>query len=178
MDGQIGASAEESKMRVRAIAMILPPLLLAACGSREEAPSPEPTHAGPRPGEAAMPDGGLPPFGERESLQRESGSWMQRLEPDATAFCTFTERPPSERPAGLVATAWSGNMDLLTEGYVLGQDPSAPFVEALWMKDKPVIAARAGMDDLWIEPAGDDWGQVLLAIDAQRFTCTLLPKPD
>ena len=166
-------------MRVHTAAIALVSLLLAACGGGEEAPpAAETTVTGPRPGEARLPDGGLPPFDQRAELQRGGGSWMQRLEPDPTAFCSFTERPASERPDGLVVTAWSGNMDLLTEGYVLGQDPSAPFIEALWMKHKPVIAARAGMDDLWIEPVGNDWGQVLLAIDDRRFTCTLLPRPD
>jgi hypothetical protein len=166
-------------MRVRAAAIALALLLLAACGGAEEPPSAgETARTGPRPGEAQMPEGGLPPFDQRAGLQREGGSWMQKLEPDATAFCSFTERPQSARPEGLVVTAWSGNMDLLTEGYVLGQDPSAPFIEALWMRKRPVIAARAGMDDLWIEPVAEDWGQVLLAIDDRRFTCTLIPRPD
>ena len=166
-------------MRVHLGAIVLAALLLTGCGSGDEPPpAPEPTVTGQRPGEAQLPEGGLPPFDRRADLQREGGSWMQRLEPDPTAFCSFTERPVSERPEGLVVTAWSGNMDLLTDGYVLGQDPSAPFIEALWMKKKPVIAARAGMDDLWIEPAGEDWGQVLLAIDDRRFTCTLVPRPD
>ena len=88
---------------------------------------------------------------------------------------SFRERPASERPEGWVVTAWSGNMDLYTDGYVLGQDPSAPWIEALWMKNNPVIAAREGMDDLWIEPQGD-WGQVLLQIDADRLTCKRIPK--
>ena len=76
-----------------------------------------------------------------------------------------------------MVTAWSGNMDLYTDGYVLGQDPSARWVEAMWMKGKPVIAARDGRDDVWIEPQGD-YSLTLLAIDDRRFSCERVPAPN
>jgi hypothetical protein len=163
-------------MRIGMTAICAAGLLLAGCG--EESPEAAPSAAaasGPRVGEAKMPESGLPPLGERAALKRDAGSWDQRLTPDATPLCKFTEHPVSERPQGWVVTAWSGNMDLYTDGYVLGQEPSARWIEAMWMKDKPVIAARKGMDDVWIEPQGD-FSQVLLAIDDRRFTCTGLPK--
>ena len=178
MDGQIGASAEESKMRVRAVTIALSVLVLAGCdGGEPAAPGPDRTASDPRPGEALMPEGGLPPFGDRAALERETGSWMQRLEPEPSEWCVFTERPASARPAAWVVTAWSGNMDLYTDGYVLGQDPSARWVEAMWMKGRPVIAARAGMDDIWIEPQGD-YTLTLLTIDDGRFTCEAMPAPN
>ena len=162
-------------------AAVLGPLLAVGCGEAEPAAEvpearvpaaeatimPAPT---PRPGEAALPESGLPPFAERESLRRERGSWMQQLEPDETELCTFAEKPVSERPRNLVVTAWSGNMDLLTEGYVLGHDRATGLVEAMWMKRKPVIAARAAMPDLWIEPVGD-FTDTILRIGPDELTC-------
>src|SRR5690606_9921346 len=66
IDGQIGASAEESKLRVKAATIALAALLLTGCdGGEEPEPAPAASAAGPRPGEAPMPEGGLPPFGER-----------------------------------------------------------------------------------------------------------------
>jgi hypothetical protein len=124
-----------------------------------------------------MPEGDLPPFGQRSALKRAKGSWKQDLQPAATPLCSFTERPASDRPKDWVVTAWSGNMDLYTDGYVLGKDPSARWIEAMWMKDKPVIAAREGMDDVWIEPQGD-YTRTLLTIDDKRFTCKQVPAPN
>ena len=164
-------------MRVRALTIVLAPLFLAGCDGAEPVPAPATRPTGPRPGEARLPEGGLPPFGERAALQRETGSWIQRLEPQPGELCSFTERAPSERPEGWVVTAWSGNMDLYTDGYVLGQDPSARWVEAMWMKGKPVIAARDGLDDVWIQPQGD-FSLTLLAIDDRRFTCGPVPAPN
>ncbi len=167
-------------MRIGMTAICAASLGLAGCsgGGNEtagEANQAEAVPAGPRVGEAELPEGGLPPFGERAALKRASGSWDQRLEPQANPLCSFTEHPVSERPRGWVVTAWSGNMDLYTDGYVLGKDPSARWIEAMFMRDKPVIAAREGMSDVWIEPQGD-YGQTLLVIDDRRFTCTGLPK--
>ena len=164
-------------MRVRALTIVLVPLFLAGCDRAEPVPAPATRPTGPRPGETRLPEGGLPPFGERAALQRETGSWIQRLEPQPGELCSFTERAPSERPEGWVVTAWSGNMDLYTDGYVLGQDPSARWVEAMWMKGKPVIAARDGRDDVWIEPQGD-YSLTLLAIDDRRFSCERVPAPN
>lgn len=160
--------------------------IMALCGCDSGDPVPEPAGSAsptapdssatimpaekPRPGEASIPKAGLPPFGEREGLRRETGSWIQKLTPDDTPYCTFTEKPASARPAGLVVTAWSGNMDLLTEGYVLGHDHAIGLVEAIWMKEKPVIAARDGMDDLWIEPVGD-LTNTILRIGPDELTC-------
>ena len=181
MDGQIGGEGEESKMRIGVAAQVLAALLVAGCGPAEE-PAPAPTQAPPeaeatimpaatpRPGEASLPESGLPPFAERTDPNPDRGSWIQQLEPDETEFCTFTERPASDRPAGLIITAWSGNMDLWTEGYVLGHDHAIGFVEAMWMKRKPVIAARAGMPDLWIEPVGD-FTNTILRIGPDELTC-------
>ena len=165
-------------MRIGLAALALSTAAVTGCdGSAEAPPAPAETVAeGPRPGEAALPVGGLPPFGEREVLRKRTQSWTQQLVPDDTAECSFAERPAEERPTGWVVAAWSGNMDLYTDGYVLGQDLSARFVEALWMKNRPVVAARQGMNDLWIEPLGD-WGQVLLAIDEGQLTCRRLPSP-
>ena len=61
-------------------------------------------------------------------------------------------------------------MDLLTDGSVLGHDHASGLVEARWMKRKPVIAARAGMPDLWIEPAGD-FTNTILHIGPDELTC-------
>ena len=178
MDGQIGAEGEESKMRVGPLAIVLWALPLAGCDDAEApAPTPELTLSGPHAGEAQMPEGGLPPFAERAALERETGSWLQRLGPQTSELCSFTERPPSARPNGWVVTAWSGNMDLYTDGYVIAQDPSARWIEAMWMKGRPVIAARAGLDDVWIEPKGD-YSLTLLAIDDSRFTCEAVPAPN
>jgi hypothetical protein len=171
-------------MRIGSTAVALTcAILLAGCGESEapvvEEETPESMQdpdatvmpaATPRPGEASIPPQGLPPFGERQGLRRETGSWMQMLTPDETEYCKFTEKPVSERPGGLVVTAWSGNMDLLTEGYVLGHDHAIGFVEAMWMKEKPVIAARAGMPDLWIEPVGD-LTNTILRIGSDELTC-------
>jgi hypothetical protein len=178
MDGQIGGEGEESKMRVQVLAIVLSTLALAGCEDGEAiAPTPELTLSGPNAGEAQIPEGGLPPFAERAALERETGSWLQRLEPQPGELCSFTERPPSERPQGWVVTAWSGNMDLYTDGYVIAQDPSARWIEAMWMKGKPVIAARDGLDDVWIEPKGD-YSLTLLAIDDRRFACERAPAPN
>lgn len=164
-------------MRVQAAAIALFIAVLAGCdGAERSAPAPESTASGPRPGEARLPEGGLPPFTERTALKRGNASWLQQLEPEPNGLCSFTERPPSERPTDWVVTAWSGNMDLYTDGYVIAQDPSAGWVEAMWMKGRPVIAARAGMDDVWIEPRGD-YSLTLLAIDDGRFTCEAVPAP-
>ena len=165
-------------MRVGPLAIVLLALALAGCDDAEApAPTPELTLSGPHAGEAQMPEGGLPPFAERAALERETGSWLQRLEPQTSELCSFTKRPPSERPKGWVVTAWSGNMDLYTDGYVIAQDPSARWIEAMWMKGRPVIAARAGMDDVWIEPKGD-YSLTLLTIDDSRFTCEAVPAPN
>ena len=158
-------------------------LLIAGCDGADPppaeetaAPAPPVPHATimpaetPRPGEAGLPAAGLPPFAERAGLEPETGSWIQQLTPDETPYCTFTEKLASARPGGLVVTAWSGNMDLLTEGYVLGHDHAVGFVEAMWMKNKPVIAARAGMPDLWIEPVGD-LTNTILRIGPEELTC-------
>ena len=45
------------------------------------------------------------------------------------------------------------------------------------MKGKPVIAARDGRDDVWIEPQGD-YSLTLLAIDDRRFSCERVPAPN
>ncbi|MGV3554830.1 MAG: hypothetical protein ACO1OD_06200 [Croceibacterium sp.] len=165
-------------MRVHAGAIGLAVLILAGCdGTERSAPTPESRASGPRPGEAQMPEGGLPPFAKRSALKRQAASWMQQLEPEPNELCSFTERSPSGRPKEWVVTAWSGNMDLYTDGYVIAQDPSAPWVEAMWMKGRPVIAAREGMDDVWIEPRGD-YSLTLLAIDDRRFTCERVPAPN
>ena len=132
------------------------------------------TVTGVRIGEAEQPEGGLPPLGQRDALKPATGAWNQQLTPGATPLCSFTEHPAAERPQGWVVTAWSGNMDLYTDGYVLGRDPSARWIEAMWMRGKPVIAAREGMDDMWIEPQGD-YSRTLLAIDDKRFTCVRVP---
>ena len=89
-------------MRVAMAAICAASLALAGCGggggdapvAKDKAPEP----AGPRIGEAEMPEGGLPPFGERAALKRKSGSWDQDLQPAATPLCSFTEHPVSERP--------------------------------------------------------------------------------
>ena len=49
-------------MRVRAAAIALSVLVLAGCdGGEPSAPAPDATRSGPRPGEAQLPAGGLPP---------------------------------------------------------------------------------------------------------------------
>ena len=122
----------------------------------------------------ATRDGELPPFGQRVDRFPERGSWMQRLVPDDVPAeengCSFTEKPRSERPANLVVQAQSGNMDLLAEGFVLAHDHAIGFVEAGFLADKPVIAVRKNMPDLWIAPK-PPIRNVILRIGAEEFRC-------
>lgn len=118
----------------------------------------------------AKRDGDLKPFDQRTDPFPERGSWIQQLEPTRNGVCRFTEKPRSERPRRLVVQAHSGNMDLLADGFVLGHDHAIGFVEAMWMEDKPVIAVRKGLPDLWIEPLGDR-SKIVLRIGAEEFIC-------
>ena len=174
----------EIDMQLKALVATLALLVLAACDSEAEPPRPGPEEpiegaiAPPAPTEelaeeepvAWTPDGGLPPFGERTDPNPDRGSWMQQLTPTSDANCRFTERPASERPEGLEVQAWSGNMDLMAEGEVLGHDHAIGFVESFFMADRPVIAVRDGMPDLWIEPLPPR-EDVTLRIGADEFVC-------
>ncbi|ANU08480.1 hypothetical protein A6F65_02195 [Paraurantiacibacter namhicola] len=119
-------------------------------------------------------DGDLPPFDQRTDPNPDRGSWMQQLVPDRAPesenACVFTERPRKARPKNLVVQASSGNMDLLADGFVLGHDHAIGFVEAGFMANKPVIAVRKGMPDLWIEPK-TPIRYVVLRIGADEFRC-------
>ena len=174
MGGYVGAQMEESNMRVSAVWMAIAMLGLAACAEQDEQP-PMPAPDEPIEGAVEPPaptqelaDQSDLPFAERRDPTPERGSWMQQLEPTSEENCRFTQRPASERPEGLRVQAWSGNMDLLADGEVLGHDHAIGFVEAFFMNDTPVIAVRDGMDDLWIEPLFDD---VILRIGADEFVC-------
>ncbi|KLE33903.1 hypothetical protein [Aurantiacibacter luteus] len=121
--------------------------------------------------DADLPDASsLPPFNARRDPSPEIGSWMQRLTPSQSGGCSFTERPASARPAGLKVLASSGNMDLLGQGNLLVHDHAIGFVESTWTADRPVIAARMGMADLWIRPL-EPWDEVTLIVGADRFYC-------
>ena len=112
----------------------------------------------------------LEPFEDRIDPDLGRGSWRQALVPTRPGGCTFTERPRSARPADLLVLASSGNMDLLGRGNLLAHDHAIGFVEANWNADRPVIAARQGLADMWIMPTGD-WTKVTLIIGADRFYC-------
>ncbi|WJY18992.1 hypothetical protein QQS45_01750 [Alteriqipengyuania flavescens] len=122
----------------------------------------------------ATRDGELLPFDQRVDRFPERGSWTQRLVPNDVpaeeSGCTFTEKPSSERPANLVVQAQSGNMDLLADGFVLAHDHAIGFVEAGFLADKPVIAVRRNMPDLWIAPK-PPIRNVILRIGAEEFRC-------
>lgn len=117
---------------------------------------------------AWTPEGGLPPFAERQDPNPGRGSWMNRLDPQPSEACQFTEKPASERPEGLTLTAWSGNLDLYTPPDTLAHDHAIGFIESTFMNDGPVVAVRMDMDDLWIEPVGEN---VVLFIGADELTC-------
>lgn len=112
----------------------------------------------------------LKPFAERTDPNPDRGSWIQRLTPSQSGGCSFTEKPPSARPTDLKVLASSGNMDLLGRGNLLAHDHAIGFVESSWVADRPVIAVRQGMSDLWIDPR-DPWDKVTLIIGADRFYC-------
>ena len=179
-------------MRFRASTLAIA-MLLAGCGSSDDVPPPpEPAAPGapppvvpPPPMAAAeelrrkaveqdpgvyVPPGGLQPFGQRTDPNPDRGSWMQQLEPTNTGNCRFTARPAADRPADLDLLAWSGNMDLYGQGNILAHDHAIGFVEAGWLTDRPVIAARQGMDDLWIEPLAP-WEDVTLIIGGSELYC-------
>ena len=174
-------------MRFRASTLAIA-ILLAGCGSADDVPPlPEPDVPGALPPPAAaadelrrkiveqdpgvyIPAGGLPPFGARTDPNPDRGSWLQQLEPTKTGNCRFTARPAAERPDDLDLLAWSGNMDLYGQGNILAHDHAIGFVEAGWLADRPVIAARQGMDDLWIEPLAP-WEDVTLIIGGSELYC-------
>ena len=174
-------------MRFRASTLAIA-MLLAGCGSADDVTAPpEPAAPGalPPPTAAAdelrrqaveqdpgvyLPAGGLPPFGERTDPNPHRGSWLQQLEPTMAGNCRFTARPASDRPADFDLLAWSGNMDLYGQGNILAHDHAIGFVEAGWLADRPVIAARQGMDDLWIEPLAP-WENVTLIIGGSELYC-------
>lgn len=110
----------------------------------------------------------IAPFAQRRNPNRERGSWMQQLTPTSSEACTFTEKPRSARPAGLKVLATSGNMDLLGQGNLLAHDHAIGFVEASWNAQRPVIASRKDMPDLWIEPLGQ---RTVLIIGANELRC-------
>ena len=162
-------------MRVSIIAFTAASLALAGCENDRPPPRPVPAE----PIDSAIPppaptqelaDQSDLPFAERRDPTPDRGSWTQQLTPTSEANCTFTERPASERPDGLRVQAWSGNMDLLAEGDVLGHDHAIGFVEAFFMVDRPVIAVRDGMPDLWIEPMPPH-RDVTLRIGADELVC-------
>ena len=160
-------------MRLSNLALAAIALLLAGCSEEPPRPAPEEPIEGavvpPAPTEELADQTGLP-FAERRNPSPERGSWIQQLTPTSDANCSFTERPAGERPDGLIVQAWSGNMDLLAEGEVLGHDHAIGFVEAFFMEDRPVIAVRDGMPDLWIT-AEAPHRDVTLRIGAEEFVC-------
>ena len=186
MDSHIGAERKESKMRkILGVAILLSAIGLPSC-NRDTPPPPSPgdPHQAIEPGSAPgdfdpapappvaawTPAGGLPLFKDRIDPTPDRGSWMQHLTPTSKENCTFTERPASDRPNGLRVQAWSGNMDLLAEGEVLGHDHAIGFVESFFLMDRPVIVSRDGMPDLWIEPMPPH-DKVTLRIGATEFLC-------
>lgn len=140
-------------------------LTLSACGETvEEAPD-----TGPRERDAAWtPEEGLPEFADRQDPNPGIGTWINRLEPQESEACDFTEKPPKDRPAEYVLTAWSGNLDLYTPRDTLEHRRGEGFIESAFMHSRPVVAVRQGMDDLWIEPVGEN---VVLYIGADELTC-------
>ena len=162
-------------MRVSIMAIMLASLALAGCENDQPPPRPAPAEPiesaiPPPPPTEKLADQSDLPFAERRDPTPDRGSWMQQLTPTSEANCTFTERHVNERPEGLSVQAWSGNMDLLAEGEVLGHDHAIGFVEAFFMEDRPVIAVRDGMPDLWIEPMPPH-EKVTLRIGADEFVC-------
>ena len=160
-------------MRFSVLVLSAATLLIAGCDQEPPRPAPEEPIEGaippPAPTEELADQSDLP-FAERRDPMPDRGSWMQQLTPTSDENCTFTERPASERPEGLRVQAWSGNMDLLAEGEVLGHDHAIGFVEAFFMEDRPVVAVRDGMPDLWIEPDAPH-DKVTLRIGADEFVC-------
>lgn len=140
-------------------------LWLTACGgTAEEAPDTE-----VRDRDAAWtPPEGLPDFAEREDPNPGIGNWINRLEPQPSNACKFTEKPPEDRPSEYVLTAWSGNLDLYTPRDTLEHRRGEGFIESEFMRSRPIVAVRQGMDDLWIEPVGED---VVLFIGEDELTC-------
>ncbi|MBX7541173.1 hypothetical protein [Qipengyuania sphaerica] len=140
-------------------------LLLGACGEAAD----ETADEGPRDRDTAWtPPEGLPNFADRQDPNPGGSSWMNRLEPQESDACTFTDKPVSDRPNEYVLTAWSGNLDLYTPRDTLEHRRGEGFIESAFMRSRPVVAARDGMDDLWIEPVGED---VVLYIGADELTC-------
>ncbi len=140
-------------------------LMLSACGDATEAEAPE----GPRDRDAAWtPDEGLPDFADRQDPNPGIGTWMNRLDPQESGACSFTEKPPEDRPREYVLTAWSGNLDLYTPRDTLEHRRGEGFIESAFLHSRPIVAVRQGMDDLWIEPLGEN---VVLYIGADELTC-------
>lgn len=140
-------------------------LLLTACGGSPD----EATDTGPRDRDAAWtPPEGLPDFADREDPNPGIGTWINQLEPQESEACLFTEKPPEDRPSEYVLTAWSGNLDLYTPRDTLEHRRGEGFIESEFMHSRPVVAVRQGMDDLWIEPVGQN---VVLYIGADELTC-------
>lgn len=144
------------------------PLILAGCGGEQQSdiPGPVETHSIDA---AWTPPEGLPPFAERTDPNAGARSWMNRLEPTRNGVCNFTDKPPTERPADYVLTAWSGNVDIYTPPDTLTHQQTDGFLQSTFMNSGPVVAVRKDMDDLWIEPVGEN---VVLIIGANQFQCS------
>lgn len=140
-------------------------LVLGACGGAADQTDEE----GPRDRDTVWtPPEGLPDFAERQDPNPGSGTWINQLEPTESEACNFTAKPASDRPNEYVLTAWSGNLDLYTPHDTLEHRRGEGFIESAFMRSRPVVAARNGMDDLWIEPVGEN---VVLYIGAEELTC-------
>ena len=140
-------------------------LTLTACGETTEEVAP----GGPHDRDAAWtPEEGLPDFAERQDPNPGIGSWINRLDPQESDACIFTEKPAKDRPREYVLTAWSGNLDLYTPRDTLEHRRGEGFIESAFMHSRPIVAVRQEMDDLWIEPVGEN---VVLFIGADELTC-------
>ena len=145
--------------------VILAALAVGACSQApEETASEEPRDRDT----VWTPPEGLPDFADRQDPNPGVGSWINALEPQASDACTFTAKPPSDRPNEYVLTAWSGNLDLYTPRDTLEHRRGEGFIQSAFMRSRPVVAVRDGMDDLWIEPVGEN---VVLYIGADELTC-------
>ena len=142
-------------------------LILVACGDSDTAAPEQETPVHSRDA-AWTPPEGLPDFAERQDPNPGGGSWINRLEPQPNEFCTFAEKPVSVRPGELILTAWSGNLDLFVTPDTLEHHPADGFIKSRFVSKGLVVASRQGMDDVWIEPTGED---VTLSIGADEFTC-------
>ena len=99
------------------------------------------------------------------------GPIRKQLIPNENGVCRFEERDPQDRPSGLIQTNRGANMVFWADrGAALWDHPNGLiYDEGMVIPGKRIVAARAGMQDLWISPAVA--GPIYLYSGPEIFEC-------